>query len=240
MPRQQHVGNAAADAELVAQHAAGVVATALVHVVHDAPLRQLGERRQVEIPVPFGVKQRLMPVGPQFLDDRLDGGPIHVAENLRRDEGHPAAMHPVADGHQPLGIGRGLGHRVQVRHQGFTGGHHFVAAIEEVVHQAQVTAELVGENIHGRLEDARDGRHRSRFRAEPGDLRAESGEILHHRHSALEERQMVPLAGRLPGAATGAATRGSHTFKRKPVGSAISASYSSARMKAVVGEGSRY
>jgi len=43
-----------------------------------------------------------------------------------------------------------------------------------------------------------------------------------------------------PGATTSRATRGSHTLNRKPVGSAINASYSSARMNAWSAGGSRY
>ena len=99
---EQVVGNAAADAELLAQHAMGLEDVALVHVIDDALLRQLGERLQVAVPLALGIEQRLAAVGPKLLDDRLDGRPIDVLKDLGRDEGDAAAVHPVADGHQPV------------------------------------------------------------------------------------------------------------------------------------------
>ena len=76
------------------------------------------------------------------------------------------------------------------------GGHHLSPA-EEVLDQPQVAAQLVGDDIHWRLEDTGDGRDRARFRTQAGVLRAEGAKVLHHRHAALEERQVVLPRDRL-------------------------------------------
>ena len=86
---------------------------------------------------------------------------------------------------------------IQVRHEGLAGGHHLVAALEQVVDQPQIAAELVGDDVHGGLEDSGDGRHRAALAPQQGVLRAEGAEILHHRHAALEEGKMVGRGRRL-------------------------------------------
>ena len=77
---EQVVGNAAAEAELLAQHAMGLDDVALVDVIDDAAGGQLGERFEVMVPLALGVEERLAAVGPKLLDDRLDGGPVDVLE----------------------------------------------------------------------------------------------------------------------------------------------------------------
>ena len=77
---EQHVGYAAAEAESAPQYFVCTGYVRLIEMEHDAPLRQLGERLQVVIPVPLGIKQGLMSVRPQLLHDRFQRWP----EDLRR------------------------------------------------------------------------------------------------------------------------------------------------------------
>ena len=59
---------------------------------------------------------------------------------------------------------------VQVRHQRFAGRQHLVRPRHQIVDQTQVAAQLVGQDVHRRLEDAGDGRDRARLAPQPVDL----------------------------------------------------------------------
>ena len=69
----------------------------------------------------------------------------------------------------------------------FARGFNLVSPLEEVLDEPQVAPQLVGDDVHRRLEHPGDGRDRARFRAQPGNLPAKGAEVLHHRHAALEE-----------------------------------------------------
>ena len=141
---EQHVGNAAAQRELVVQLAVRVEDVVLVTVEHDAAVRQFAEGVEVMMPFAFGVEQRLMAVLPELLDDGLEGRPIMGGESLWVDKRHATPVHPEADRHLLGRIGGGQTDVAQMGHQSFAGLEDFVRLRLHVHRQANEATQLVG------------------------------------------------------------------------------------------------
>ena len=188
---QQVVRNASAQTELSAQHVVNSEDVALVDVVHDAPVGQLGKRVEVMVPVALGVEEGLMSVGPQLLHDRLQRRPEDVVEMLEGNERHATAMHPEPDRHVLVRIGSGEREVREVRHEGFAGGQHLLRTFAQVVDQSQVAAQLVGDEVQRRAEHPGDRGDRAALGTQPRLLHAPRGEELHHGHRALHQREIV-------------------------------------------------
>ena len=194
---EQHVRDAAAEGEFVVQLFVREENVALVHVEENAPLRQRGKVVKVMIPFALGVKHRLIPVLPEFLNARSERGPVVRLKLFRADERHAAAMHPEADGHLLGGVGGRQARVNEMRHERFAGLEHFVRLRGHVHREADVAAEFVADDVEGRFENPGDGGNRSALVVQPLDLRSEGGEISHHCHRAFHEREVVAIRGGL-------------------------------------------
>jgi hypothetical protein len=105
-------------------------------------------------------------------------------------------MHPETDRHALLGSAAPTAPLQQVRHQGLAGLEYLLRPFKEIHRQTQIPPQLVGDNVERGLEDPRDRRDRPAFLSQPLDLRPECGKVAHHRHAALDERQVVAVRGR--------------------------------------------
>ena len=84
-----------------------------------------------------------------------------------------------------------------MRHQRPAGLLHLFRYLHQVVGQPEISAQFVGQNVQRRLQHAADRRNRAALAPHPLHLRAERGEVFHHRHAALHERQVVAERHRL-------------------------------------------
>ena len=154
---EERVGHAAAEAELVAQLLVRLEDVCAVGVEDDAGVGKLGEAVEMVAPVTLGVKEDLVAAAPEFLDDWLERGPVVRVELFRPHEGHAAAVHPEADGYVFVGICARQRHVQEVRHERLARRQHFLRLMGHVHRQADVAAQLVGEDVEWSLEYAGDG-----------------------------------------------------------------------------------
>jgi len=81
-------------------------------------------------------------------------------------------VHPVADLNPLVGICRSQGHVVEVQHQGFAGGKHFVRLLHHIHRKAEITTQLVADDVKWRFEYAGDRGYGAGLGPEKLDLRA--------------------------------------------------------------------
>ncbi len=210
LERQYGVGYAAAQAEFVAQYPVRFEDVALVHMVHDALIGKFREALQVMAPIAFGVEQGLVPVPPQFLENGFGCGPVMRFKLTAGYKWYAAPVHPVADRNLLVGV-RGIeSHVVEVGHEGFAGCQDLVRLVDHVHRQPDIAAQLVADDVKGRLQDAGDRGHRPGLGPEAVDLRTERGEVVCHRHAAFHQSQVVAVRSRFSIALISVETRGSH------------------------------
>ena len=106
-------------------------------------------------------------------------------------------MHPETDRHLAGRVGRAQPDVHQVRHERLAGREDFSRLGRHVHRQSDVAAQLVGDNVEGRLEDSGNRGNRAALVAQALDLRTEGVEVGQHRHAALHQREVVAVGRRL-------------------------------------------
>ena len=100
-------------------------------------------------------------------------------------------MHPESDGDVPVGVGRGQSKMCEVRHEGLTGRQDLVASLLQVIDKSQISAQLVGDEVHGRTQHPGDSGNSAALRTQSPLLFSPGLEELHHRHGPFDQREIV-------------------------------------------------
>ena len=138
-----------------------------------------------------------MPGRPNVLNDRLEGRPVNLFKMLRVDERNTTAVHPESDRQEFLRVGARKGRVKHVGRQRLAGGEDLFWSLPQIGHQAHVAAELVGQDVHRRLEDSAQGAGHSGLGAHQFRLPAEALKVAEHGEAALDQCNLVAVGALL-------------------------------------------
>lgn len=113
------------------------------------------------VPVPLGVEESLMTRFPNRLDDWPKRRPKDPLEMFGIHERDAPPVHPNGDRDFFLRVGAGECDMGEVRGQRLAGLEDFLRPLSQIFQQPKIPSQLIGEDVHRRLQDSGDGRNGS-------------------------------------------------------------------------------